>query len=455
MDALIMFEACLRGQITHAARRPHDRERQDAIKSGNVFIYEEHASGIKRWTDGVSWSPSRILGNFLIYRELEKPFPPGEKKRALKKKKTSPGGIGKPDINSRLSISGHTSTATDSSVDKDTERALIGSLVDSYPFKTDGLIKKTISIQYNGIPHHLVSYYSVQDVVSGIMTTPLKHPELSTLVPRPELLMAQNFRAPVDQLQFSQDERGGPSPLFATLVNAHGHDFSDNSNSLLQRTMSTIPNYQPAPTSPAYSASPFAYHTQHHYMTSMNSSIPPPMPQQLSSSMPQPMNHSAPAVQSSISASMPPNTAHMPYTSQQQGNYSLQHHKAARFGTDAGFANEFPRNMPTQDPSRRNSGYQGSQPSDLSSISLNPTTDGRSTSNGHAYMRQASYYLQPQPTSMTSQDSHVFAQPRPLKTEPGLPTVEGGSQQYGLEESGQSWGYDELDNSQDQQYFGN
>lgn len=75
MDAAILFEACLQGRIPHVPRRPHDRERQDLIASGNVFIYEEHASGIKRWTDGVSWSPSRILGNFLIYRELEKPFP--------------------------------------------------------------------------------------------------------------------------------------------------------------------------------------------------------------------------------------------------------------------------------------------------------------------------------------------------------------------------------------------
>jgi hypothetical protein len=79
-DALILFEACLSGAVNHVARRPHDRERTSLIKSGNVFIYEEHSSGIKRWTDGVPWSPSRILGNFLVYRELERPFPPGEKK---------------------------------------------------------------------------------------------------------------------------------------------------------------------------------------------------------------------------------------------------------------------------------------------------------------------------------------------------------------------------------------
>ena len=92
MDGLILFEACLSGKLHHVPRRPHDRERSSLIKSGSIFIYEENASGIKRWTDGVAWSPSRILGNFLIYRELEKPFPPGEKKRAMKRKRASMPG---------------------------------------------------------------------------------------------------------------------------------------------------------------------------------------------------------------------------------------------------------------------------------------------------------------------------------------------------------------------------
>jgi hypothetical protein len=63
----------------------HDREREELINRGHVFIYEKHSSGIKRWTDGLNWSPSRVLGNFLIYRELEKAFPLGEKKKVIKK----------------------------------------------------------------------------------------------------------------------------------------------------------------------------------------------------------------------------------------------------------------------------------------------------------------------------------------------------------------------------------
>jgi hypothetical protein len=68
-DALVIFEACLGGHLNHVPRRPHDRERDSLIRSGCVFIYVGNESGIKRWTDGVNWSPSRILGNFLVYRD--------------------------------------------------------------------------------------------------------------------------------------------------------------------------------------------------------------------------------------------------------------------------------------------------------------------------------------------------------------------------------------------------
>ncbi|KAH7113427.1 Gti1/Pac2 family-domain-containing protein [Dactylonectria macrodidyma] len=176
LDALILFEACLSGQLTHVPRRPH----------GNVFIYEEHASGIKRWTDGILWSPSRILGNFLIYRELEKPFSPGKKKRALMKSKKCQQGIKKTATPSRPAI-GFPSAMNANAAGKDTERALIGSLIDLYPFKDDGLIKKTISVSFQGVPHHLVSYYNVNDVMAGRLITPTKHPDLTSVIPRSEL----------------------------------------------------------------------------------------------------------------------------------------------------------------------------------------------------------------------------------------------------------------------------
>ena len=215
MDGLVLFEACLSGKLHHVPRRPHDRERNQLIKSGSIFIYEENASGIKRWTDGVAWSPSRILGNFLIYRELEKPFPPGEKKRAMKRKRVSmPGepyprrdseGNENPDQQTPLTPptpggGGDIKPEVPSSEqDKEIERSLIGSLVDSYGFRPDGLVKKTMSISINGISHHMVSYYKVDDVKNNLLPRPLSDPRLQNMTVRPELYLKQNFRAPVEE----------------------------------------------------------------------------------------------------------------------------------------------------------------------------------------------------------------------------------------------------------------
>ncbi|OAA71907.1 cAMP-independent regulatory protein pac2 [Akanthomyces lecanii RCEF 1005] len=204
LDGLILFEACLTGVLNHVPRRPHDRERQELIKSGNIFIYEEHSSGIKRWTDGVSWSPSRILGNFLIYRELDKPFPPGEKKRALKKSKKSPQGIVKSEPLATLNMPYVGAAGLDQSGNsKDQERSLIGSLVDSYSFKDNGLVKKTISVSFNGVTHHMVSYYNVDDVTSGKLETPSSSVHLRGITPRPALLLSQNFRTPVHEVEYA------------------------------------------------------------------------------------------------------------------------------------------------------------------------------------------------------------------------------------------------------------
>ena len=211
-DALLLFEACLSGALNHVARRPHDRERASLIKSGNVFIYEENSSGIKRWTDGVLWSPNRIRGNFFVYRELERPFPPGEKKRAMKRSKRSPGISKAPELygglSSGISYGYNTASAAASTFDsansnslsKETERSLIGSLVDSYGFKAEGLVKKTVSVTVGGLTHYLVSYYTVADIESGKFSTPSKDLRFQHITPRHDLTTKQNFRSPIDEI---------------------------------------------------------------------------------------------------------------------------------------------------------------------------------------------------------------------------------------------------------------
>ncbi|KAK3829245.1 MAG: Gti1/Pac2 family-domain-containing protein [Benniella sp.] len=69
-DALIIFEACRLALLTRVHRRLSDIERQ-GVRSGSVYCFDEREAGMRRWTDGKSWSPSRVTGSFLTYRELD------------------------------------------------------------------------------------------------------------------------------------------------------------------------------------------------------------------------------------------------------------------------------------------------------------------------------------------------------------------------------------------------
>ena len=153
--------------------------------------------GIKRWTDGRVWSPSRILGNFLIYRELDK--------KSNSEKKMSISSTGSNNSNNNIMMEGgntneavRRSFSIDSSgsIDRTKERQLVGSLSESYRFKEDGLIKKTMSIIVNGVAQHLISYYDPNEVLQEKLRAPSSIPELASLEISPELLVKQNFRIP-------------------------------------------------------------------------------------------------------------------------------------------------------------------------------------------------------------------------------------------------------------------
>lgn len=218
-DALILFEACLSGYLNRVPRRPYDRERENLIRSGAIFIYNEECSGIKRWTDGYNWSPSRILGNFLIYRELEGPFPPGEKKRAKKPSSKKQGAAKNETARNHAMMSAvmgngnvnGNSPLTDKQQRQQEElRLLVGSLIDSYSFKMDGLVKKTISITWQGVSHHMVSYYSCEDVMNNRLNTPSTDPKIRHIQPRSQLYTGQNFRGPVsDDSMIEQLQHNG------------------------------------------------------------------------------------------------------------------------------------------------------------------------------------------------------------------------------------------------------
>ncbi|KAI1757459.1 Gti1/Pac2 family-domain-containing protein [Xylaria castorea] len=313
MDALILFEATLRGILSHVPRRPHDRERSQLIRSGNVFIYEEHSSGIKRWTDGVPWSPSRILGNFLLYRELDKPFQPGEKKRAMKRNKTE--GVTKHTANPRANsigafgpgaIPSHGMISAENAMNvTEAERAYIGSLVDSYQFKEDGLIKKTISVTHKGVQHHLVSYYSLEDIRLRRLRTVRQTPGLRDIAVSASLLGCGSFRAPIDDNDFSMMDDGQfmayAAPMDYSVLHPHP----------LPPTRSlSIPSTQPYGHSPSWDTPPYGHNADYTVPQMMQPAPTNYGQQQLLSPYPYEPSYATPSRTPNFNSAMQPTRRH-------------------------------------------------------------------------------------------------------------------------------------------------
>lgn len=137
-DALIIFEACRKNQLNRVQRRLSSKERVQ-IRSGSVFAWDEREAGMRRWTDGRTWSPSRVLGSFLTYKELD------TKRRPRRN--------------------------TSSNVKQVT-----------FSYKHNGLIKQSFSIcTASNQKIHLVSYYSKSDIMSGKLSRPSNDPMLNTI----------------------------------------------------------------------------------------------------------------------------------------------------------------------------------------------------------------------------------------------------------------------------------
>jgi hypothetical protein len=147
-DALIVFEACRRGLFHRIQRRLAEKERVH-IQSGSVFAWDEREAGMRRWTDGRTWSPSRVSGSFLTYRELD---------TRCRRRGTSPNGS--------------------SDDEKPTSKAS-----SACSYKHDGLIKQSFSIcTATGQKLHLISYYTKPDILTGRIRTPSCDPALKNIV---------------------------------------------------------------------------------------------------------------------------------------------------------------------------------------------------------------------------------------------------------------------------------
>ncbi|KAI5863797.1 Gti1/Pac2 family-domain-containing protein [Durotheca rogersii] len=156
-DAIKLFEACRLGLLPRVQRRLSEKERQ-SIRSGSVFVWDEREAGMRRWTDGKSWSASRVSGSFLTYREMEG------------KRGTGFGGARR--SNGRTPDSGRLS-------DEDPDGEPEG-----YRYKADGLMKQSFSITTSQGQHlHLISYYSRPHAGAPDLPQPSTDPQLRHIVP--------------------------------------------------------------------------------------------------------------------------------------------------------------------------------------------------------------------------------------------------------------------------------
>ena len=144
-DALLLFEATTRDDpiLQNITQRPAYRERDRLIKPGHILVYNERSSGIRRWTDGIHWTPSRVSGRFLIYHQLSSTA-------AIERGSSNQDG-------------------------EWGEREPNGC-------EDHSLIKKTFSAERDGTVHHLLSYYTTEYVKMNRLRTPSCDPTLAILV---------------------------------------------------------------------------------------------------------------------------------------------------------------------------------------------------------------------------------------------------------------------------------
>ncbi|RCK63676.1 White-opaque regulator 1 [Candida viswanathii] len=225
-DALLVIQEVLDKQLEPVMRRPHERERSLIIKSGAVFVFIEQQSGIKRWTDGISWSPSRIQGRFLVYGELDKKSLTDKDSKKKKKRKfalddddvndnghnsnnlqlhnsksirlnsmilpsgNDPTSLGHPQHqpqHSTIPVASIPSNVIPASSafggSNDYRNSLVNGPLVSACILQNGLVKKTITLttttkdlhiekQEGKQTIHLISYYAKQDIDSGKLQRP-------------------------------------------------------------------------------------------------------------------------------------------------------------------------------------------------------------------------------------------------------------------------------------------
>ena len=291
-DAIILFEACRIGLLPRVQRRLSEKERQ-SIKSGSVFVWDEREAGMRRWTDGKSWSASRVSGSFLTYREME-----GKR-----------GGSNMDKSANRDGVQGN-------EADSD------GGGPDGYRYKADGMTKQSFSITTNNGQHlHLISYFSRASATTQNLMQPSNDPQLRHIRPEkgmyPESTVHEQStipavtRGPMNSPGYTQAPHQGSPYARGTPYGYQAQPWSHSPMTTPPAHPGYGPYYQQQPY-PGQSAlhhmqyPPHPGHYQHGQMTAYDRP-PPPMG---GNGLPPPPGQYGPPAHGSYP---PPHSYHHPY----------------------------------------------------------------------------------------------------------------------------------------------
>ncbi|KAJ3243792.1 hypothetical protein HDU78_011777 [Chytriomyces hyalinus] len=187
-DALLIVEGCIRGILISTDKTPIDLEEEIPIRSGSIVVFEESS---KRWRDGRRWSPSRVHGPFLLYREVE-PTSTGPEPR-----KSKPTHI----LDTR--IPGLEPTYSCKTLKQNTR------LVE------EGLTKRTITLKGSDARRYrVISYYARQDVIDMYVSpsnnemglvVPSETPQLNALLRDPSLDVNALLSESIDLAKYASE----------------------------------------------------------------------------------------------------------------------------------------------------------------------------------------------------------------------------------------------------------
>lgn len=161
-DAKRVVQAARQGHYTVTSGRL-GKAGSGEIQSGSIYLFVAGKDGReRRWTDGLSWGPSRGLGQFMVY--CQKTDVPGGKDawEALEAESPPVGHLW---------------------------RSFVSSMTDSRKWQIHELVKKTIKMKIDRGSVVVVNYYRVDDVLGNRLKRVGEHdPQLRNFPPARDLL---------------------------------------------------------------------------------------------------------------------------------------------------------------------------------------------------------------------------------------------------------------------------